>query len=131
MCHCNMLRGLPATSSGPAWNTLRASPATGALVRQENQGEWAHFFLATYWQDLAAVKAFAGEDYHVAVTYPDDEAFELLSDPMCFSMKSRPCRRCRLMTGQVEDRPATDGCWPRESDVYLVWAASRRWVNVA
>ena len=31
----------------------------GALVRQENQGEWAHFFLATYWQDLAAVKAFA------------------------------------------------------------------------
>lgn len=103
----------------------------GALVRQENQGEWAHFFLATYWQDLAAVKAFAGEDYHVAVTYPDDDAFELLSDPMCFSMKSRPCRRCRLMTGQVEDWPAAGGCWLRESDVYLVWTASRRWVNVA
>lgn len=84
VCHCNMLRGLPATSSGPAWNTLRASPATGALVRQENRGEWAHFFLATYWQDLAAVKAFAGEDYHVAVTYPDDDAFELLSDPYVF-----------------------------------------------
>ncbi|MCY0583096.1 hypothetical protein, partial [Klebsiella pneumoniae] len=56
----------------------------GALVRQENQGEWAHFFLSTYWQDLAAVKAFAGEDYHVAVTSPDDEAFELLSDPYVF-----------------------------------------------
>ena len=56
----------------------------GALVRQENQGEWAHFFLATYWQDLAAVKAFAGEDYHVAVTYPDAAAFELLSDPYVF-----------------------------------------------
>ncbi len=56
----------------------------GALVRQGNRGEWAHFFLATYWQDLAAVKAFAGEDYHVAVTYPDDEAFELLSDPYVF-----------------------------------------------
>ena len=50
----------------------------GALVRQENQGEWAHFFLATYWQDLAAVKAFAGEDYHVAVTYPDDDATKIL-----------------------------------------------------
>ncbi len=50
----------------------------------ENRGEWAHFFLATYWQDLAAVKAFAGEDYHVAVTYPDDDAFELLSDPYVF-----------------------------------------------
>ncbi|GHK52412.1 hypothetical protein KPZU09_21480 [Klebsiella pneumoniae] len=78
-----MLRGLPATSSGPAWNTLRASPATGRWCA-ENRGEWAHFFLATYWQDLAAVKAFAGEDYHVAVTYPDDEAFELLSDPYVF-----------------------------------------------
>lgn len=79
-----MLRGLPATSSGPAWNTLRASPATGGAGAPENRGEWAHFFLATYWQDLAAVKAFAGEDYHVAVTYPDDEAFELLSDPYVF-----------------------------------------------
>lgn len=51
--------------------------------------------------------------------------------PTCFSMKLRPCRRCRLMTGQVEDRPATDGCWPREIDVYLAWAASHRQVNVA
>lgn len=56
----------------------------GALVRRETQADWEHFFLATYWQDLAAVKAFAGEDYHVAVTYPDDEAFELLSDPYVF-----------------------------------------------
>ncbi|VTM54769.1 antibiotic biosynthesis monooxygenase [Klebsiella pneumoniae] len=86
VCHCNMLRGCPPPPSGPAWNTLRASPATGgALVRQGKPGRiGAHFFLATYWQDLAAVKAFAGEDYHVAVTYPDDEAFELLSDPYVF-----------------------------------------------
>ncbi|ACS86157.1 hypothetical protein [Musicola paradisiaca] len=56
----------------------------GALVRREIQGEWAHFFLATYWQDLQSVKAFAGENYHVAVTYPDDEQFGLLSDPYVF-----------------------------------------------
>ncbi|WP_312687549.1 hypothetical protein [Kosakonia sp.] len=56
----------------------------GAWVRREDQGDWAHFFLATYWQDLAAVKAFAGEHYHVAVTYPDDEVFALLSDPYVF-----------------------------------------------
>lgn len=56
----------------------------GAFVRRENQGEWAHFFLATYWQDLDAIKVFAGENYHVAVTYPDDEAFALLSDPYVF-----------------------------------------------
>lgn len=56
----------------------------GAFVRSERQGEWQHFFLATYWQDLDAVKAFAGQHYHVAVTYPDDDEFELLSDPYVF-----------------------------------------------
>lgn len=30
------------------------------------------------------MQAFAGENYHVAVTYPDDEEFELLSDPYVF-----------------------------------------------
>jgi len=42
------------------------------------------FFLATYWKDLEAIKAFAGEQYQIAVTYPDDEQFELLSDPYVF-----------------------------------------------
>ena len=56
----------------------------GAFVRRETQGGWEHFFLATYWQDLQSVKAFAGENYHVAVTYQDDEEFELLSDPYVF-----------------------------------------------
>lgn len=56
----------------------------GAFVRREIQGNWEHFFLATYWQDLEAVKLFAGENYHVAVTYPDDGLFELLSDPYVF-----------------------------------------------
>jgi heme-degrading monooxygenase HmoA len=56
----------------------------GAFVRRETQGTWEHFFLATYWEDINAVKAFAGESYHVAVTYPDDEQFELLSDPYVF-----------------------------------------------
>lgn len=56
----------------------------GAFVRRETQGEWEHFFLATYWQDLRSIKAFAGKNYHVAVTYPDDEVFALLSDPYVF-----------------------------------------------
>lgn len=53
-------------------------------MRRERQGEWEHFFLATWWENREAVKAFAGEQYHVAVTYPDDEQFELLSDPYVF-----------------------------------------------
>lgn len=59
----------------------------GAFVRRETQGEWEHFFLATYWNNLDAVIAFAGEDYHVAVTYADDEHFHLLSDPYVFQFE--------------------------------------------
>ena len=56
----------------------------GAFVRQEVQGDYAHFFLATYWESLSAIKRFAGEEYQVAVTYPDDEVFALISDPYVF-----------------------------------------------
>lgn len=56
----------------------------GAEFRHETQGEWEHFFLATYWENLESVKAFAGQDYRIAVTYADDEQFELLSDPYVF-----------------------------------------------
>lgn len=62
----------------------RTAGNRGASVRREKQSGWEHFFLATWWDDLEAVKAFAGEDYHVAVTYHDDEQFELLSDPYVF-----------------------------------------------
>ena len=41
----------------------------------------------TYWHNLDAVIAFAGEDYHVAVTYADDERFQLLSDPYVFQFE--------------------------------------------
>jgi heme-degrading monooxygenase HmoA len=44
-------------------------------------------FLATYWNNLDAVIAFAGEDYHVAVTYADDERYQLLSDPYVFQFE--------------------------------------------
>ncbi|WP_313653412.1 hypothetical protein [Pantoea sp.] len=56
----------------------------GASVRRETQGEWEHFFLATWWENIEAVKRFAREHYHIAVTWPDDEQFELLSDPYFF-----------------------------------------------
>ncbi|UJL39582.1 antibiotic biosynthesis monooxygenase [Pantoea agglomerans] len=56
----------------------------GAYVRRETQGEWEHFFLATYWEDSEAIKAFAGDQYQIAVTYPDDEQYDLLSDPYVF-----------------------------------------------
>ncbi|WP_264273349.1 hypothetical protein [Duffyella gerundensis] len=56
----------------------------GAEVKRVTQQNWEHFFLATYWTDIESIKAFAGEDYHDAVTYPEDEKFSLLSDPYVF-----------------------------------------------
>jgi len=56
----------------------------GEYVRRETQGKWEHLFLATYWKDLEAAKAFAGEKYQITVTYPDDEQFQLLSDLYVF-----------------------------------------------
>lgn len=54
----------------------------GAFVERMVQGELEHFFLATYWDSMEAVKAFAGEDVRLAVTYPEDEQFGLVSDPL-------------------------------------------------
>jgi heme-degrading monooxygenase HmoA len=56
----------------------------GASVKRVTQEGWEHFFLATWWTDIDAIKAFAGENYHIAVTYPEDEKFGLLSDPYVF-----------------------------------------------
>ncbi|MFP1983603.1 hypothetical protein ACLEE6_04360 [Lonsdalea quercina] len=54
----------------------------GTAVQLRRQGAYEHFFLATYWNDLSAIRQFAGEDYALAVTYPDDEQFGLISDPL-------------------------------------------------
>ena len=72
----------------------------GAYVRRETQGEWEHFFLATYWNDLEAVKAFAGEQYQIAVTYPDDEQVELLSDPYVFQHNVQAVSPLSLFAGR-------------------------------
>lgn len=56
----------------------------GAFIHHETQGGFEHFFLATYWDNIESIKQFAGENYHIAVTYPDDRQFELISDPYVF-----------------------------------------------
>src|SRR5258708_5701655 len=37
----------------------------------------AHFYTVTEWENLEAVKRFAGEDYEKAVYYPEDEGILL------------------------------------------------------
>jgi heme-degrading monooxygenase HmoA len=47
----------------------------GAWMLRRDEGERTEFVTFSLWESLDAVKAFAGEDYEVAVYYPDDERF--------------------------------------------------------
>lgn len=54
----------------------------GAYVRVVEQNEHAHFFLCTIWSSWEDIKLFAGEEPEIAVTYPKDSFYELISDPI-------------------------------------------------
>ena len=56
----------------------------GVFVKRMPLQGYEHFFLATYWDSMNAVKEFAGEQCHLAVHYPEDEAFQLVADPYVF-----------------------------------------------
>ena len=56
----------------------------GALVKRMPFQGYEHFFLATYCNSIEAIKNFAGEDYQLAVHYPEDDWFQLIADPYVF-----------------------------------------------
>ena len=47
----------------------------GAWMLRRDTGELTEFVTYSLWESLEAVKAFAGEQYDVAVYYPEDERF--------------------------------------------------------
>ena len=101
MCTVQACKGLCKPSAKTGVEHAEATPGNlGAYVRRETQGEWEHFFLATYRNDLKAVKAFAGEQYQIAVTYPDDEQVELLSDPYDFQHNVQAVSLLSLFAGR-------------------------------
>lgn len=53
-----------------------------AYIYSQSQGEYEHFFMVSYWENIKAIKAFAGPNPHVAVTYPEDSKYCLISDPI-------------------------------------------------
>ncbi|MGL4237107.1 antibiotic biosynthesis monooxygenase family protein [Tabrizicola sp.] len=62
---------------------LRDRPGNlGTFFRRQAQDEHEHFFLLSYWDSWESIHAFAGERPHVAVTYPEDRQFGLISDPI-------------------------------------------------
>lgn len=62
-------RAIPDYSSTPGFKGLN-------FLREQKGGE-AHFILITYWEDLEAIKQFAGPDYEKAKYYPEDRDFLL------------------------------------------------------
>lgn len=54
----------------------------GVFHRRARQGRYEHFFLLTYWDRWESVQRFAGDEPWVAVNYPEDSEFDLISDPI-------------------------------------------------
>lgn len=54
----------------------------GAYLKIVEQGEYAHFFLCTKWDSMDSVISYAGNSPTIAVTYPEDEKYGLISDPI-------------------------------------------------
>lgn len=54
----------------------------GAYMYSQLQGEYEHFFMVSYWENIEAVCSFAGPNPHIAVTYPEDSKYGLISDPI-------------------------------------------------
>ena len=48
-----------------------------AIFSRRDDGDVAHFLLATLWDDIDAVKAFAGTDPAKAKYYPEDDRYLL------------------------------------------------------
>lgn len=54
----------------------------GAYMYSQTQDAYEHFFMVSYWTDYDAIRAFAGPKPQIAVTYPEDSKYSLISDPI-------------------------------------------------
>jgi aminoglycoside 6'-N-acetyltransferase len=54
---------------------LRTPGNRGVWMLRRDAGERTEFVMYTLWDSLAAVKAFAGEEYESAVFYPEDDRY--------------------------------------------------------
>ncbi len=59
----------------------------GVNVYRSVQDGYEHFFMVSYWIDFEAIEAFDGSKLDLAVTYPDDTQYGLISDPLVLHHK--------------------------------------------
>ena len=53
----------------------------GAWLLRRDEGDVAHFTTLTFWDSVAAIVAFAGDDYERARYYAEDDAYLLEREP--------------------------------------------------
>ena len=84
----------------------------GAFLKIVEQGDYAHFFLCTKWDSMASMIAYAGQEPVVAVTYPEDEKYGLISDPIVIIQEvvddSDPFKAQDDIGGQSQEKSPLD-----------------------
>lgn len=58
-----------------------------AFVKIVEQKEYAHFFLCTIWESMESIIEYAGQNPSIAVTYPEDDKYGLISDPIVIHLE--------------------------------------------
>ncbi|MEA4907181.1 MAG: antibiotic biosynthesis monooxygenase [Chloroflexi bacterium] len=86
-----MWHGRVPASKAPAYREFlnrRAIPDYQSIpgnisvhILEREQGEVTHFITLTFWEDLYAIRAFAGEDVERAKYYPEDQDYLLEFEP--------------------------------------------------
>ena len=54
----------------------------GVYVEKVLQDGYYHFFLCTIWESWGDILLYAGKTPHIAITYPQDRQYGLISDPI-------------------------------------------------
>ena len=63
-------------------DTKQIAGNKGAYLKVIEKGEYAHFFLCTFWDSMDSMMQYSGPDPEIAVDYPEDEKYGLISDPI-------------------------------------------------
>lgn len=63
----------------PDYKSIEGNISVDILWRIE--GEEAHFITLTYWENIEAIKRFAGEEIERAKYYPEDKGYLLEFEP--------------------------------------------------
>lgn len=53
----------------------------GVYILEQTEGEITHFITLSFWESIAAIQVFAGQDAEIAKYYPEDKDFLIEFEP--------------------------------------------------